>query len=125
MQPLIEFEYRVGGEKATEIATYNRMLAWIEEDASSEKDNFLWLVGIHSHHKKLNGEWQIKVEWGSSEVHWESSHPVHRISVMRHACDVTFPKHVGLCNHLGKLFLMLSRGDTICGYTNGSSLANL
>ena len=40
MQPLIEFEYRVGNEKATKIATYNWMLEWIEEDASSDKDDF-------------------------------------------------------------------------------------
>ena len=70
IQPLIKFHCEAGDAKFEEILTYNRMMQWVEEDASSDKDHFFKIVGISGHRLK-KGKWYIRVRWQSGQTTWE------------------------------------------------------
>ena len=69
-EPLIKFKCRVGNERFEEILTYNRMLAWCDQD--KDKDEFYRIVSIKGHRRqpKAKGGWEVLVEWASGLVDW-------------------------------------------------------
>ena len=70
MQPLIKFQCESGDTKFEEILTYNRMLQWVEEDASSDKDHFYKIIAISGHRYRDN-KWYIRIKWQSGQTTWE------------------------------------------------------
>ena len=69
-QPLIRFKCKVGDRRFEEVLTYHCMLEWVEQDATTEKDDFYRLVAIHDHRRKQNRQWEVKVEWASGKILW-------------------------------------------------------
>ena len=77
-QPLIRFKCKVGDRQFEEVLTYHRMLEWVEQDATTDKDDFYRLVGIHGHRRKQNRQWEVKVEWASGKILWNDMNTIFR-----------------------------------------------
>ena len=74
-EPLFKFRCKVGEKRFEEILTYNRMLAWVEQD--QDKDDFFRFEAILGHRKKAGaaGGWQVRVQWASGQVTWNDLVP--------------------------------------------------